>query len=141
MKLKDYILEYVSSGRGGTRKRYGYKKLEKISLKTTMEELTEILDLLEYEEDTDRNNTNKHILDSKKNIYKIIDNVIAIKNSNVDGTYIRVICGGYDGRYGRTIFTIKRVERFLDPDTNKISNTKVQVIMSTVSELIEYIEK
>lgn len=137
MKLKDYILEYVSSGRGGARKRDGFKKLEKISLKTTMEELVDILDLLEYEEDTVINNTNKHILDSKKSIYKILDNILVIKNSNVDGTYIRVICDEYDG----TIFTIKRVERFLDPDTNEISKTKVQIIMSTVSDLIEYIEE
>lgn len=140
MKLKDYITEYVSSGRGGARKRDAYKKLEKISLETTIEELTEILELLGYEEDTGRNIVNRsniYILNSKKSIYKIIDNILVIKNSNVEDAYIRVICDEYNG----TIFTIKRVERFLDPETNKISDTKVQIIMSSVSELIEYIEK
>jgi hypothetical protein len=48
MKLKDYITEYVSSGRGAARKSDGYKRLERINLKTTMEELTEILELLGY---------------------------------------------------------------------------------------------
>jgi hypothetical protein len=137
MRLKDYITEYVSSGRGGARKRDGFKKLEKIGFKTTMEELTEILELLGYEEDTGRNRTNIHILDSKKSIYKILDNILAIKNSNVDDTYIRVVCDAFDG----TIFTIKRVERFLDPDTNEISRTKAQISMSTISDLIEYIEE
>ena len=140
MKLKDYITEYVSSGRGVARKRDAYKKLEKISLETTIEELTEILELLGYEEDTGRNIVNRsniYILNSKKSIYKIIDNILVIKNSNVEDAYIRVICDEYNG----TIFTIKRVERFLDPETNKISDTKVQIIMSSVSELIEYIEK
>lgn len=138
MKLKDYITEYVSSGRGAsaTSKRAVHKKLEKISPRTTIEELTEILDLLGYEEDTGRR-TNIYLLNSKKSIYNILDNIIAIKNSNVDDTYIRVICDEYNG----TIFTIKRVERFLDPDTNKISETKVQIIMSNVSDLIEYIEE
>ena len=137
MRLKDYITEYVSSGRGGASKKAAYKKLEKISMRTTMEELSEILGLLGYEEDTGRNRTNIHILDSKKSIYKIIDNVIAVKNSNVEDTYIRVVCDAFDG----TIFTIKRVERFLDPDTNEISRTKAQISMSTISELVEYIEE
>ena len=136
MKLKDYITEYVSSGRGGNSgaKRNALRLLDSKGTKITVGEFIRVLEDLGYSRFKSREISVKDFLEYKENTYAKSKNIINIKNGEKEN-YFKVI-------FDSSLESIDMIKNIGDPAFGKSADkNKVRSFQATISDLIYYIGK